>query len=125
MKDKLANAEEVDEDDMYEQEGRVFSAVEPEQDDFVVNNSRYEPKETLVVFEDNQFLLYDFKNGTSWQVGDVEGGSGYNPIAQDAAIVPVDQLTHRTEAMQAIVVGGTKGGAACKQVLALTFDKIQ
>lgn len=28
--------------------------------------------ETLIIFDRNQFLLFDFKQNRSWQVGDVE-----------------------------------------------------
>ena len=44
--------------------------------------------ETLIVFERNQFLLYDFKEQRSWQVGDVENDN--ITIPEDACIVPVD-----------------------------------
>ena len=50
--------------------------------------------ETLIVFERNQFLLYDFKEQRSWQVGDVENES--ISIPEDSCIVMVDNEKHRT-----------------------------
>ena len=50
--------------------------------------------ETLVVFDKNQFLLYDFKQDKSWQVGDVE--SDTVTIAEDSQIVMIDNEKHRT-----------------------------
>jgi hypothetical protein len=74
------------------------------------------------VFDNNQFVLYDFSKNSGWQVGDIEGFNGYNTIAEDAAVVTVDQENHRTSAMQTIVVGGTKGGNACSSVIGLDFN---
>ena len=46
---------------MFEEEARDFTAVEEDKDDgFVVEQNKV-LEETLVVFENNQFLLYDFK----------------------------------------------------------------
>ena len=78
--------------------------------------------ETLIVFERNQFLLYDFKEQRSWQVGDVENDS--ITIPEDACIVPVDNQKHRTNLCQAIIVGGFVLGSASDQVLALGFDVV-
>ena len=67
--------------------------------------------ETFVIFERNQFLLFDFKNDKSWQVGDVESESV--AIPEDACITMVDNEKHRTNLMQAIVTGGfVMGGAS-------------
>lgn len=44
--------------------------------------------ETLVVFDRNQFVLYDFKSSTSWQVGDVENDSIIIP--EDSNVVMID-----------------------------------
>lgn len=50
--------------------------------------------ETLVVFDRNQFLLYNFKHGKSWQVGDVESDSIVIP--EDSCVTMVDNEKHRT-----------------------------
>jgi hypothetical protein len=76
--------------------------------------------ETLVVFDRNQFLLYDFKQNRSWQVGDVESDSIVIP--EDSSIVMIDNEKHRTNLCQAIVTGGFNLGQASDQVLALGFD---
>ncbi len=50
--------------------------------------------ETLIVFERDQFLLYDFKANKSWQVGDVE--SNDISIPEDSAITMIDNEKYRT-----------------------------
>ena len=94
---------------MFESEGRDFTAVEEEKKDdgFVVEKDK-ELQETLVIFENNQFLMYDFKTNRSWQVGDLESSQGYTTVAEDASIVRVIPGRHRTNAMQAIVSGGIR-----------------
>ena len=76
--------------------------------------------ETLIIFDRNQFLLHDFKENRSWQVGDVENDSVVIP--EDASIVMIDNQKHRTNLCQAIVTGGFNMGVASDQVLALGFD---
>lgn len=73
--------------------------------------------ETLVIFERNQFLLHDFKQNRSWQVGDVENES--IQIPEDSCIVMIDNERHRTNSCQAIVTGGFNMGSATDQVLTL------
>ena len=67
MADKLANAIDADEEDMFDDEGRDFTAVKEEEKDdgFVVEKDK-ELQETLVVFENNQFIMYDFMTNKSW-----------------------------------------------------------
>ena len=72
MADKLAAAEDVDEDDMFEDEGRDFTAVKDDENDGFEVQKDKELYETLVIFENNQFIMYDFKTDKSWQVGDIE-----------------------------------------------------
>ena len=64
--------------------------------------------ETMIIFERNQFLLYDFKTNKSWQVGDVENES--ITIPEDACITMVDNEKHRTNLMQSILTGGVVVG---------------
>jgi hypothetical protein len=78
-----------------------------------------------VIFENNQFLMYDFKTNRSWQVGDLESSQGYTTVAEDASIVRVIPGRHRTNTMQAIVSGGIRQGSPSKQILALAFDLIK
>ena len=66
--------------------------------------------ETLIIFDRNQFLLYDFKQNKSWQVGGVENEQ--YTIPEDSSIVMVDNAKHRTNLCQAIVTGGFKMGSA-------------
>ena len=70
-----------------------FAAVKDENDGFQVEEGK-QMTETLVVFDKNQFLLYDFKQDKSWQVGDVE--SDTVTIAEDSQIVMIDNEKHRT-----------------------------
>ena len=44
--------------------------------------------ETLIIFDRNQILLHDFKENTSWQVGDVENDAVVIP--EHASIVMID-----------------------------------
>ena len=111
MADKLAAAEEVDEDDMFEMEARDFKAVEDDKDDGFEIQKDKELQDTIVIFDNNQFLLYDFKTNLSWQVGDLESSQGYTTIAEDASIVRVIPGRHRTNMMQAIVTGGIRQSA--------------
>lgn len=78
--------------------------------------------ETLVIFERNQFLLYDFKTSKSWQVGDVE--NEVVVIPEDSCIVMVDNERHRTNLCQAIVTGGFNMGQASQKVYTLGFDTV-
>ena len=78
--------------------------------------------ETLIIFDRNQFLLYDFKQNKSWQVGDVENDQ-YS-ILEDSSIVMVDNAKHRTNLCQAIVTGGFNMGTASDQVLTIGFDSV-
>ena len=78
--------DEDDEEDMYAQ-GTSFGAIKEENDGFQVEEGK-QMTETLVIFDKNQFLLYDFKNDRSWQVGDVE--SDAVTIAEDSRIVMID-----------------------------------
>lgn len=71
---------------MYAQ-GTSFGAIKEENDGFQVEEGK-QMTETLVIFDKNQFLLYDFKNDRSWQVGDVE--SDAVTIAEDSRIVMID-----------------------------------
>jgi len=74
-------------------EGTSFAAAKEENDGFQVEEGK-QMTETLVIFDKNQFLLYDFKQGRSWQVGDVE--SDTVTIAEDSRIVMIDNEKHRT-----------------------------
>ena len=86
---------------MYEQEGREFVAAAEDEDDekFVVEKDK-DLRETLVVFENNQFVIYDFMSGSSWNIGDVETGKGgYFTIAENSSIAQVIPGKHKTNAM--------------------------
>jgi len=76
--------------------------------------------ETLIIFDRSQFLLIDFKQNKSWQVGDVENFS--SGIPEDCSIAMIDNEKHRTNLCQAIVVGGFSLGQASDRVFALGFD---
>ena len=78
--------------------------------------------ETLIVFDRSQFLLYDFKHGRSWQVGDVENEDV--AIPEDSCIVMIDNEKHRTNLCQAIVTGGFAMGSASDAVYTLGFDAV-
>lgn len=80
-----------------------FTSVKEEDDGFQVEEGK-QMTETLIVFERNQFLLYDFKTEKSWQVGDVENEQVIIP--EDSCITMVDNEKHRTNLCQAIVTGG-------------------
>ena len=77
--------------------------------------------ETMIIFDKNQFLLYDLANGRSWQVGDVESEVS---IAEDSSIVMVDNEKYRTNLCQALVTGGFKLGEATAEVYTLGFDVV-
>ena len=76
----------------------------------------------MVIFERNQFLLYDFKTDKSWQVGDVENES--ITIPEDSCITMVDNERHRTNLCQAILTGGFNVGEAQDRCFALGFDVV-
>lgn len=78
--------------------------------------------ETLIIFERNQFLLFDFNANKSWQVGDVE--SNDISIAEDSCITMIDNEKYRTNLCQAIVTGGFKMGQALSAVYTLGFSVI-
>ena len=78
--------------------------------------------ETVIIFEGNQFLLQDFKQNRSWQVGDVESES--ITIPEDCCVVSVDNEKHRTNLCQAIVTGGFALGQASDRVFTLGFDVV-
>ena len=78
--------------------------------------------DTLVIFERNQFLLYDFKADKSWQVGDIDT-DGFS-VPEDACLVAVDGEKHRTNLCNALITGGFAYGEASDQVLALGFDMV-
>ncbi len=90
-------------------EGTDFAGVKEENDGFQVEEGK-QMTETLVIFDRNQFLLYDFKQNRSWQVGDVESDSIVIP--EDSSIVMIDNEKHRTNLCQAIVTGGFNMGQA-------------
>lgn len=79
-----------------------YSGVEEGKDDGFQVEEGKQMTETIVIFDNNQFLLYDFKENKSWQVGDVEGAY----IPEDAQITMIDNEKHRTNACQAILTGG-------------------
>ena len=84
---------------MFEDEGRDFTAVKDDENDGFEVQKDKELYETLVIFENNQFIMYDFKTDKSWQVGDIESSQGYTTIPEDASIVRVIPSKHRTNAM--------------------------
>ena len=102
-------------------EGTSFAATKEEDDSFQVEEGK-QMTETLIVFEKNQFLLYDFKGGKSWQVGDVE--SNEVSVPEDSCITMIDNEKYRTNLCQAIVTGGFKIGQAQDTVYTLGFDVI-
>ena len=80
------------EEDMYG-EGISFSAAAEENDGFQVEEGK-QMIETVIIFDKNQFLLYDLASERSWQVGDVENETV--TIAEDSCIVMVDNEKYRT-----------------------------
>lgn len=97
----IAAAEESDEEE--DLQPVVHDAPEEEKDDgFKVEEAKL--TETLIIFVRNQFLLFDFKNNGSWQVGDVEGQFNINDAA---STVMVDPQKHRTNSFMAITSGGS------------------
>ena len=91
-KNVAPDADDYDEEEMYG-EGTSFAATKEEDDGFQVEEGK-QMTETLIVFEKNQFLLYDFKGGKSWQVGDVE--SNDVSVPEDSCITMIDNEKYRT-----------------------------
>ena len=86
------NDDSEDEEAMYGQ-GVDIAGKQEENDGFQVEEGK-QMTETLVVFDRNQFVLYDFKSNSSWQVGDVENDSIVIP--EDSSIIMIDNQKHRT-----------------------------
>ena len=76
----LALEDSDDEEEMAFTEVKHEAAEEVKDDGFEVEEGKA-MRETFIVFQGNQFLLYDYAAKKSWQVGDIESTYHINDAA--------------------------------------------
>ena len=80
-------------------------STEEKKDDFVAKPSF---SDTLMIFKEYEFFIYDFKGKTGWQLGDFNDAR--YTVADNSVVLMIDPQSHRTNEFQAISVGGYRAG---------------